>query len=152
MVASCFSQNMYLNADKGNKVYTCKMCMQSYTFISSFLRLLWNNWQCFWPTDAAAARRSYYAIPIWYSSGGVYFSNTYIHYTARWISFSWLNNYWHEMCNKQMSEQRKVERPMLVVTESKLAWNQFEKEKIGLSTVISTPQMLVLKALWGTNG
>ena len=49
-----------------------------------------------------------------------------------------------------MSEQRKVERPMLVVTESKLAWNQFEKEKIGLSTVISTPQMLVLKALWGT--
>lgn len=41
---------------------------------------------------------------------------------------------------------------MLVVTESKLAWNQFEKEKIGLSTVISTPQMLVLKALWGTNG
>ena len=44
----------------------------------------------------------------------------------------------------------KVGRLILVVAESKLAWNQFEKEKIGLSTVISTPQMLVLKALWGT--
>ena len=43
-----------------------------------------------------------------------------------------------------------VGRLILFVAESKLAWNQFENEKIGLSTVISTPQMLVLKALWGT--